>query len=86
VVEAAAMSLTGPALSAQVMDHTPEPLRGGLQSWFQASGTLGATVMALASGPLLVKAPNHPFYLGAAVLWITTLGVTAIWRPWRSSG
>lgn len=83
VVEAGAMSLTGPALSAAVMEDTPNELRGGLQSWFQASGTLGATIMALVSGPLLVKDPNHPFYLGAAVLWLTSLGVAGVWKPWR---
>lgn len=84
VVEAGAMSLTGPALSASVMENVPASLHGRVQGWFQASGTLGATLMALASGPLLVGAPNHPFILGCAVLLATTAGVAAVWRPWRT--
>jgi DHA1 family multidrug resistance protein-like MFS transporter len=83
VIEAGAMSLTGPALSASVMDVSPANYRGTVQGWFQASGTLGAAALALASGPLLVRAPNHPFVLGAIVLGATTLGVALLWRPWR---
>jgi DHA1 family multidrug resistance protein-like MFS transporter len=83
VLEAAAMSLIGPALSASVMTRAPEDLHGAVQGWFQASGTLGAAVLALASGPLLVGHPNHPFILGAAVLMVTTIGAAVIWKPWR---
>ncbi len=85
VAEAAAMSLTGPALSSSVMEHTPNALRGAVQGAFQASGTLGATLMALASGPLLAIRPNHPFYLGASMLLVTTVGVAVVWtikRQW----
>ena len=84
VVEAGAMSLTGPSLAAAVMDHTPDHLRGTIQGWFQASGTLGATLMALASGPLLQSQPNRPFALGTVVLLLTTVGVGLSWKPWRS--
>lgn len=85
VVEAGAMSLTGPALSASVMDRTPESAHGRVQGWFQASGTLGATLMALASGPLLVVRPNHPFMLGTTVLIAVTVLATVVWRPWQRS-
>lgn len=57
VVEAGAMSLTGPALSASVMDAVPSKMHGTVQGLFQASGTLGAALLALLSGPLLVIAP-----------------------------
>ena len=83
VVEAAAMSLVGPALSASVMARAPEELHGAVQGWYQASGTLGAAILALASGPLLVGHPNHPFILGTAVLLVATIGAAAIWKPWR---
>ncbi|MCL5116988.1 MAG: MFS transporter [Firmicutes bacterium] len=83
IIEAAAMSLTGPALSASVMDHSPDSVHGAVQGLFQASGTFGATLMALASGPLLVSRPNHPFYLGASVLLATTVGVGLVWRSGR---
>ncbi|NMP21828.1 MFS transporter [Sulfobacillus harzensis] len=82
MVEAAAMSLTGPALSAVVMDAAPSQLRGALQGAFQATGTLGAALMALASGPLLVSQPNHPFYLGAMVL-MAAAAFSGLW--WRNS-
>jgi DHA1 family multidrug resistance protein-like MFS transporter len=85
ILEAGAMSLTGPALSASVMDAVPGERYGAVQGWFQASGTLGATLLALASGPLLVGHANHPFILGSALLFATTLGVAAMWRPWRRS-
>ncbi|PSR23770.1 MAG: MFS transporter [Sulfobacillus acidophilus] len=83
VLEAAAMSLTGPALSASVMDTVSSEHYGAVQGWFQASGTLGAAMLALASGPLLVGHANHPFILGSALLLVTTLGVAGVWRPWR---
>ncbi len=85
VVEAAAMSLTGPALSAAVMHGIPDGYTGMVQGWFQASGTLGAAILALASGPLLVERASHPFILGAAVLGATTLGIALVWKPWRSN-
>lgn len=85
MIEAVAMSLTGPALSAAVMERIPVTQNGTVQGWFQASGTLGAAVLALSSGPLLPGHPNHPFVLGAAVLLATCIGVTIIWRPWKSS-
>ncbi len=83
VIEAAAMSLTGPALSAAVMERVPISQNGAVQGWYQASGTLGATLLALASGPLLPGHPSHPFVLGAVVLFATSLGVAGRWRPWR---
>lgn len=85
VVEAAAMSLIGPSLSASVMDRAPQALHGAVQGWYQASGTLGAALLALASGPLLVGHPNHPFILGAAVMLVTTIGAAVIWKPWRAN-
>lgn len=83
VIEAGAMSLTGPAMSAAVMESSPTTHHGTVQGWFQASGTLGAAVLALASGPLLVGHPSHPFALGAIVLGVTTVGVTLVWKPWQ---
>jgi len=85
VIEAGALSLTGPALSASVMDKIPESAYGRVQGWFQASGTLGATLMALASGPLLVVRPNHPFILGTTVLIAATALAAMIWRPWQTA-
>ena len=83
-MEAAAMSLIGPSLSASVMDRSPQELHGAVQGWYQASGTLGAALLALASGPLLVGHPNHPFILGAAVMLVTTIGAAVMWKPWRA--
>lgn len=80
VVEAAAISLAGPALSAAVMDQSPEHMHGTVQGVFQASGTFGATLLALASGPLLVASPNRPFLLGSIVLVVTAIGVSVVWR------
>lgn len=83
VIEAGAMSFTGPALSASVMEGVPVHQNGTVQGWFQASGTLGATLLALASGPLLPGHPSHPFILGAVVLVATSIGAAVVWKPWR---
>lgn len=84
VIEAGALSLTGPSLSAAVMRSVPLELNGTVQGWFQASGTLGAAALALASGPLLVGHPNHPFALGALVLLGTSVGAGIVWRVWKT--
>ncbi|MCY0863346.1 MAG: MFS transporter [Sulfobacillus sp.] len=80
VLEALAISLSGPALTTMVMESAPPDARGQVQGWFQASGTLGATVLALVSGLLLPYGTTRPFVAGAA--WL--LGVTVVigWR-WR---
>ncbi len=83
VIEAFAISLTGPALSAAVMEGVPQRYNGAVQGLFQASGTLGSAVLALASGPLLVIRPNHPFILGSILLTLVTLAAAGWWRPWR---
>lgn len=73
MVEAFSMSLIGPALQAQLMDSIPRELRGAVQGRFQAVGTLGSLVMAIASGVLMIRSIRDPFWAGAGLLVLTTL-------------
>lgn len=73
MVEAFSMSLIGPALQAQLMDDLPPNLRGTVQGRFQAVGTLGSLVMAVASGVLMIHSIRDPFWAGAGLLVLTTL-------------
>ncbi len=73
MLEAFSMSLIGPALQAQLMDRIPRELRGTVQGKFQAVGTLGSLVMAIASGVLMIHSIRDPFWAGAGLLVVTTL-------------
>ena len=66
------MSLIGPALQAQLMNDIPRNMRGTVQGRFQAVGTLGSLVMAIASGLLMIHSIRDPFWAGAGLLVVTT--------------
>ena len=72
MVEAISMSLIGPALQAQLMNDIPRNMRGTVQGRFQAVGTLGSLVMAIASGLLMIHSIRDPFWAGAGLLVVTT--------------
>jgi DHA1 family multidrug resistance protein-like MFS transporter len=84
VVEAVAMSLITPALSAEVMAMGVGGLAGRVQGVFQASGTLGAFVVALISGYLLPYGPRYALGAGAVIL-IASVIVSKLWVPARQA-
>ncbi len=73
MVEAISMSFIGPALQAQLMHAIPRHLRGTIQGRFQAMGTLGALVMSITSGILMIHSIRTPFWAGAGLMAGTTL-------------
>ncbi len=79
VAEAVAMSLITPALSAKVMAGGRGDMAGRVQGVFQASGTLGAFVMALMSGYLLPYGPKYALAAGASIL-LVSLALSTVWR------
>lgn len=83
IVEAISMSLIGPALQAQLMNAIPQQMRGTVQGRFQAVGTLGSLVMAIASGLLMIHSIRDPFWAGAGLLVLTTVvfGLTGLRAP-----